>query len=73
MLNFVFKIVLLLPDTFLVEFAIRLLETLLTIHIKIHLVLQHDVNFLLKLCNACDVTLDLGILSPCGYLLLLED
>lgn len=79
-LNFIFEdLILGLPNVLVfpeVKLTVSFLEVLLAIHVEIHLVLKHDVDFLLEFRDACEIILDLGVLSPffhCRQLLLLED
>jgi len=80
MLNFIFEDLILRLPNFLVfpevKLAVSLLKVLLAIHVEVHLVLKHDIDFLLEFRDTCEIILDLGVLSPffhCRQLLLLQD
>ena len=78
MLNFIIlNLVLRMPNVFVfpeVKLAVSLLKILLAIHVEVHLILKHDIYFLFEFRDACEIILDLGVLSPffhCRQLLLL--
>ena len=57
MLNFIFEDLILGLPNFLVfpevKLAVSLLKVLLAIHVEVHLVLKHDIDFLLEFRDTC--------------------
>ena len=61
-LNFILEtLILVLPNILVFPLF---LKVLLAVHVQVHLILEHDVDFLLELSNAGNVVFYLGVLSP---------